>query len=222
MLESYKKEVVRIAKEAQKSGLCKHKSGNFSYRDKETGLICMTPAGVDREFLTEDDICVLDIDGNLVEVVNSERRPSSETMMHLEVYKTRDELNAIAHTHSVTATAFAVLKKEIPAIVYEVSSLGLREGVIPVADYARPGTVELAKSVIEPVKKSDVFLLEKHGVVAAAQNLDEAILRAHYVEELAEIYMRALSISCGKEPEVFSQSELNAWSYPSDKIGNKR
>lgn len=221
MLEQLKEELVKIAKEAQRSGLCKHKSGNFSCRDREHNYVCITPAGVDREVLTADDICVLNFDGNLIEVVNENRNPSSESMMHIEVYKTRDDIFAIAHTHSKTATSFAVLKKEIPAIIYEVATLGLKNGVIPVADYHRPGTVGLSKSVIEPVRNADCFLLEKHGAVACGQTLEEAILRAHYIEELAEIYKITLDINRGVEPDVFKQEELDAWRYPEDKIGKR-
>lgn len=219
MLESLKENLISIAKEGQRSGLCKHKSGNFSVRDKNTNYVCVTPAGIDRELLTLDDICVIDLDGNLIEVGNKNRKPSSESMMHLEIYKNRDDIFAIAHTHSKYATSFAVLKKSIPAVIYEVATLGLREGIIPVANYGRPGTVDLSNSVIDPCKRGDCFLLEKHGVVACADTLENAILRAHYVEELAEIYKITLDINRGKEPEVFSQEELDAWRYPEDKIG---
>ena len=39
MLEDLKMKVMNIAKKAQKDGMCKHKSGNFSARDKETGYV---------------------------------------------------------------------------------------------------------------------------------------------------------------------------------------
>ena len=45
MLEQLKKEVIRIGRQAQREGLCKHKAGNFSMRDKETGLFVITPSG---------------------------------------------------------------------------------------------------------------------------------------------------------------------------------
>lgn len=152
MLENLKREVIKAAQDGQRLDLCKHKSGNFSIRDKETGYVVVTPSGVNREELTVDDICVLTVDGELIEVKNG-RRPSSETMMHLEVYKARRDIMAIVHTHSKMATSFAVLNKPIPAIIYEVATFGLKDAVVPVAPYARPGTVELAKSVIEPVKE---------------------------------------------------------------------
>ena len=165
MLESLKKDVCEIAKRAQRDGLCKHKSGNFSARDPKTGYVVITPTSVDRDLLTPRDMVVIDLEANVIENL-SNLRPTSESLMHLMIYKTRPEVNAIAHTHSAFATSFAVLNKPIPAIVYEVATLGLTKARIPVAPYGRPGTRELAESVIEPCKEGDCFLLEKHGAVA--------------------------------------------------------
>lgn len=47
MLEGYKRQVVRYAQQAEREGLCRHRSGNFSVRDKETGYIVITPTGMD-------------------------------------------------------------------------------------------------------------------------------------------------------------------------------
>lgn len=213
MLESLKDKVIEISADAQKIGLCKHKSGNFSIRDPETNYVVVTPAAVDRNLLETDDICVVDLEGNLVEVKEG-RRPSSETMMHLEVYKTRDDVNAVAHTHSKFATTFAVLGKEIPAVIYEVAGFGLQDAKIPVAPFATPGTIELSKSVIEPVKRADMFLLERHGVAAVGIDLDDAYLKVQYAEELAEIYYYSLMVNGGKEPPIFTPEELGIWKYP--------
>jgi L-ribulose-5-phosphate 4-epimerase len=215
MLEDLKKQTVKIAQEADRTGLCKHRSGNFSIRDKETGYVVVTPSGVDREELTYHDICVVDLEANVIEA-ETKLRPTSELLMHLQVYKTRPDVFAMVHTHSRFATSFAVIKKEIPAIVYECAGFGLKDGVIPVAAYGRPGTRALSDSVIEPIKRSDIILLERHGVVAVDKDSKEALLKAHYAEELAEIYYRALALNGGKEPNAFPVDELQKWEYPSE------
>ncbi|SHH80723.1 class II aldolase/adducin family protein [Clostridium intestinale] len=215
MLEELKKEVVKIAKEADQSGLCKHKSGNFSIRDKETGYVVVTPASVDRAELTYHDICVVDLDANVIEAV-TDLKPTSELLMHLEIYKTREDVGAVVHTHSRIATSFAVVNKPIPAIIYECATLGLKDAMIPVAPYGRPGTRELSNSVIEPIKRSDCILLEAHGAVAVDSEPKNALLKAHYIEELAEVYYRALVIGGGKEPRAFAPEELERWEYPSE------
>lgn len=215
MLEELKKEVVKIAKEADQSGLCKHKSGNFSIRDKETGYVVVTPAAVDRAELTYHDICVVDLDANVIEAV-TDLKPTSELLMHLEIYKTREDVEAVVHTHSRIATSFAVVNKPIPAIIYECATLGLKDAMIPVAPYGRPGTRELSNSVIEPIKRSDCILLEAHGTVAVDSVPKNALLKAHYIEELAEVYYRALVIGGGKEPRAFAPEELERWEYPTE------
>lgn len=138
MLENFKKDVCEIAKQAQRTGLCKHKSGNFSARDNETGYIVITPTSVDRELLTPRDMVVMDKDAYVLENLSS-LKPTGESLMHLKIYEIRPDAMAIAHTHSVYATTFALLNKSIPAIVYEVANLGITKCRIPVAPYGRPG-----------------------------------------------------------------------------------
>lgn len=215
MLETLKKDVCQIAKRAQKDGLCKHKSGNFSARDLESGYVVITPTSVDRELLTPRDMIVMDLDATVVENLSG-LKPTSESLMHLMIYRQRPEATAIAHTHSAYATTFALLNKPIPAIVYEVANLGLTKGRVPVAPYGRPGTTDLADSVIESCKEADCFLLEKHGEVALDnRDIYEAFLKAAYIEELAELYHHALTANNCQEPPAFAQEELQKWEYPS-------
>jgi len=216
MLENIKEQVIKIAKQAQRDGLCKHKSGNFSVRDVESGLVVITPTGVDREKLVVDDICVVNLDAEVVENITG-LKPTSETLMHLQVYKTRPDINAIAHTHSLYATSFAVLNRPIPAIVYECANMGLGKGRVPVAPYGRPGTTALSDSVIEACSEANCFLLEKHGAVSIdSRNLYEAYLNAAYIEELAQLYYISLTANGNVAPQGFPASELQQWEYPRD------
>jgi len=215
MLEHLKRQLLEAAVAAEQTGLCQHKSGNFSIRDKETGYVVVTPSGIERKQLSHYEICVVDLDAKVIEALPG-IKPTSELLMHLQIYRTRADVHAIAHTHSKFATSFAVLNKEIPAIIYECATMGLKEAVIPVAPYATPGTQSLANHIIEPIKKSDAILLEKHGAVAVDITIKEALLKANYMEELAEIYYRTLVINGLEEPSRFSARELEAWRYPEE------
>lgn len=216
MLENLKRDVCEIAKKAQIDGLCQHKSGNFSARDETTGLIVMTPTGVDRMVLTPRDMIVMDMDALVVENLSG-LMPSSESLVHIKIYETRPETKAIAHTHSMYATTFAVLAKEIPAIVYEVAVMGLSKAKVPVAPYGRPGTTQLANSVVEACKEAQCFLLERHGAMTFDErNIAEAYLKAAYLEELSHLYYNALTITGGKDPNTFEVEELTGWEYPKE------
>ena len=108
------------------------------------------------------------------------------------------------------------IKKPLPAVVYEILGLGCKEGIVPVADFGRPGTPELAINTVKALEKSDVALMQAHGVIAIDKDLKEALLKASYVEELAEIYYHTLVINNGNEPPYVSDSELQKWEYPKE------
>ncbi|MCI1933758.1 MAG: class II aldolase/adducin family protein [Atopobiaceae bacterium] len=215
MLESLKDQVLAIARQAQRDGMCKHKSGNFSMRERDSNLIVVTPSGVDRENLKSADMIVMDMDAHVIER-SGQLRPSSEVLMHLAIYKSRPDVAAIVHTHSMYATVCAVLNRPIPAIVYEMQYLRSSSGKIPVAPYARPGSSELAANVAASLSHSDACLLQAHGAVAVDEtNIENAYLKSCYIEEIAELYCHALSI--GKtEPAALPPEELRSWSYPSE------
>ena len=210
MLDDLKVNLIETAQKAQREGLCKHKSGNVSAYDRESGLFIITPSGIDRELLTPADICVLDLDLNQKEG----KKPSSESLMHAACYRERDDIFAIVHTHSKMATAFAVLNKRVPATVFEMFIFKTENACIPVAPYARPGTKELADNVAKVIAKNDMALMERHGAIGVGKDLESALLCAHYIEEFSEIYYYTLQIGPGKEPPSFTQEELDSWRYP--------
>ena len=210
MLEQYKEQVITTAQRAQREGLCKHKSGNVSVYDPESGYFLITPSGIDREKLTLQDICVLDLDLKQIEG----GKPSSESLMHAACYRVRKDIRAVVHTHSPMATAFAVLNKPVPATVFEMFVFRTEDACIPVAPYARPGTQELADNVADVIAKNDMALMERHGAIAVGNSPEDALLAAHYIEEFSSLYYYTLQINGGKEPPVFTQQELDSWRYP--------
>ena len=199
MLEALRAEVVRCAQEAEAQGLCRWRSGNFSARDLETGLVCMTPSGVDRRTMNVEDIVVVDKEAHVVEAAN-DRKPSSEALMHLAAYEVRPDICAVVHTHSPFALVFDAMERQIPGLVLEAAHLHCEGGTVPVAPFAPQGTAELADSVRAPLRLGDALLLARHGVLTVGASPDDALLKAAYVEELAEVAYRALAISGGTMP----------------------
>lgn len=204
MLDNLRIKLVKIAKDAEKYGLCKEKTGSFSIRDKSTGYILITPSQVSRDILTPKDICILDLDGKEIEV-QKDMKPSREKLIHLEIYKNKKNILAVMYTHSLYATVFAVANKVIPPIVSDSRHYG---GYIYVAPYEKAQTIELAKSVIEPLSKNDACLLERHGVVIVSENIDDVLTKARYVEDVAEIYYKVLVLNQFNEPKRLNFEEL--------------
>ncbi len=200
-MEKLKEHVLLKSKEAYAEKLFAGTSGNLSTIDREKGLIAITPTSIPYPILTADDIVVIDLDGN---VKDGKHRPSSEWRMHTEIYKNKPEVKAIVHTHSPNATAFAVAHEEIPVVLIEMMFFLL--GNVPLAKYAAPGSEELGRNSVKAMEKRAACLLENHGVVAVGQDLDEAYIRAVYVEDAANIYIKSRIIG---NPRIISIEEQN-------------
>jgi L-fuculose-phosphate aldolase len=113
-------------------------------------------------------------------------RPSSELPLHLAIYAARPDVYAIVHTHSLYATACAVAGTAIPPCLEElVQVVG---GGVEVADYALPGTAELAQNTVIALGDRTAALLSNHGAVACGPSLKEAMLVAELVEKAAHIH----------------------------------
>ena len=216
MLEQMKLDVIRIGRQAQHDGLCKHRAGNFSILDREEGVFVITPSGVDRDLLTPDDIVVMDLDARVISCKKG-LRPSSEALMHIAIYKARKDLVSIVHTHSIYATVFAVLGKPIPPFVNEMILLNNKDMHIRTAPYGRTATTALSENVAAAMKDADCILMRAHGAVAAdAKSIDNAYLKACYIEEMAELYHHILTVNGGTEPDILPMSEFEQWAYPSE------
>ncbi|WP_276877244.1 class II aldolase/adducin family protein [Anaerococcus hydrogenalis] len=184
LLEKERKKVIEIALKAQKEKLVPLTFGNFSIRDKETNYVCVTPSGIPYEDLHPSDITVVDLDNN---VIDGERKQSSETPMHLAVYKVREDVCAVVHTHSTYATAWACRKiPGMPCITSEAADLV--GGSVEITPFEIPGTPELAQSVARVFEGNNkkVALVGNHGTVAVDSNIDKAYDDSLILEESAK------------------------------------
>ncbi len=178
------KEVLTTGQEMARRGLVAGTSGNCSVRVPDTNLVVITPTSLEYELMLHEDICVIDTTG---EQVKGRHKPSIEINMHLAIYEARPEIGGIVHTHQTMGTAVAVAGKSIPPILEEqVFSL---LGAVELAEYAAPGSVELAQSAVEALGYRNACLLPHHGVVAVGQKIRNALLNAEIVERAASIYI---------------------------------
>ena len=102
---NYKEKLLWAGQEMLRRGLTVETWGNLSLRDPETGLVYLTPSAMPYHTITEADVVVMDLSGRVVE---GHRNPTIEKDLHLGLYRTHPEINAIIHTHPVHSKVFAV------------------------------------------------------------------------------------------------------------------
>jgi len=179
-------EIINVGKNIYNKGLVSGKSGNISARFGD--IIGITPTLTSLGNLSEEDIVLVDLDGNTL----TKGKPSSEVNMHLEIYKKRSDVNAIVHTHSPYATGFAFSNKRIKRL----EGFGeIKNPFLPYIEYEKPGTSELALKASEGIDSDDVLVLKNHGIICVAKNLKEAESLAVFVEESAKTQFVTLMLN---------------------------
>src|SRR5690606_8756711 len=120
----YEKERTRVCEHAVRmwrAGLVVGSAGNISVRTDHPAHFVITPSSIAYDALTPEQVVVVDDEGDLLDDEEDfDRAPSFETPVHLAVYKAREDVGAVVHTHSRFATTLAVLRREIPPVVDEM------------------------------------------------------------------------------------------------------
>ena len=179
-MKNLKNDIVHTSKKTLDQGLNCGSEGNVSVRKKDT--IFITPSGIETATLNETLISEVDIHGN----VKNNKKPSSEILMHLYIYRNRPEISAIVHCHSMWASILSCSRKKIPSFHYMVAEFGGND--IKCAEYATFGTRKLAKNVLKVLKERNGCLISNHGQLTIANNLNNALDLAVSLEKLSKQY----------------------------------
>ncbi|MHA1862746.1 MAG: class II aldolase/adducin family protein [Candidatus Thorarchaeota archaeon] len=205
MHEDTKKELLDICLKMVENDLVIGSSGNASVRVDDDVII--TPSSVHYTEMKVEDMVVINLKGDVLEGF---RNPSVEWQMHLELYNTRSNVNAVVHTHSIYASAMAVLNESLPPMIDEtVPKLGSH---IRVSEYAMPGTNQLGKNVGTAIEERSAALIANHGAVCIAKTLEKALHLSIVLERTCKIYMIAKQVGTPKHlPAEVVEDEQDLW-----------
>ena len=186
---SERKAIAGAARAMADLGLVTGTAGNISVRladDAGRDLMAVTPASTPYDSLSADDIVVTDFD---VDPVEGDRVPSSESLLHVGIYRRRPDARAVVHTHSIYSSVLAVAGIDLPPMIDEV--VVYVGGTVRVSRYGYPGTEELADNVCEALGGNKAAFIANHGAVAVGRSLDEAMDICLLIERASQIYVMA-------------------------------
>ncbi len=148
----------------------------------------ITPSGIDYDAMRAQDLVKVDLTGR---VITGRLKPSTDTMRHLAIYRRRADVGAVIHTHSVYASVFAVLGREIPALLLEAA--GFLGGAVRVVANPRDASSRSADRLATGLGSARAVLLSNHGVIAVGETLPRAMVAAREVEMAARVaYLASL------------------------------
>ncbi len=185
-----RREIMDIGRRVYERFFVAANDGNISARLGNEAML-VTPTGVSKGFMSPEDILKIRLDGEIL-YVGPGRRPTTETPMHLAIYRTRADVHAVLHTHAPAATAFALTGVRLDEPM--LPEVLVFTGPVAMVPYAFPGTEELPQAMAPYLADHDVFLLANHGAVTLGRTLEEAYFQMERLELFARIRLAALAL----------------------------
>ena len=181
--ESIRKEIIKSCLKMEDLKLNQGKTGNISNRFKD-GMI-ITPSAKDYKKIKLNDLVYISKDRKFF----GNYKPSIEWKFHLEIYNNIPDVNSIIHNHPIYGTGFSILQKKIEAYHYLIALFG---GIdVKCTKFYLPGSIELAKAIVNSLKNRNVTLIANHGVVTTGKNLTDTL----YLSEQFEAMCKQITIS---------------------------
>ena len=199
-LNAYRQEIINAIQTLLSRGIMQvTHHGNMSLRLPGTDQFLLTSVG-GLDDLKPETICLMDMQGNLLEGYIS---PVAREIvgMHTVVYRHREEVGSVLHTHSPAATAFALANKEIP-VAYEAQVRFLGTIPVPVAGYGPRGSNESVDNIAEILRENratGALLLANHGTLTWGDNPASAVHGSVVLEESAIVTMAAEALGGAKQ-----------------------
>ncbi|HTP57746.1 MAG TPA: class II aldolase/adducin family protein [Spirochaetia bacterium] len=190
--------------------------GNVSVRLSPAEM-AITPSGFDYLSMRAEDVVIV----NLETGESRGGKPSMEKKLHAEIYRTRPEVNAVIHTHSMSASTVAAARREVPPILDDLAQIV--GPTLRVAEYAIPGTARMGRTVLRALRGRMAALMANHGAVALGRSLEEALLCARIVEKGCRAFIEAEFLGGAKsiskvEAAIMHQVYLQKYSRQNRKV----
>ena len=187
--------VCRVGRLMHRKGYVDGTGGNISAR-LEAERILVSPSGLATGFLAPGQLLIVNLAGERVDeptAQNADLRPTSESAMHLECYRQRDDVMGVVHAHPPTAIALTLAGFDFQqCLIPEVVVL---LGLIPTAPYSTPSSKENRDAIKQLIRERDAIMLSNHGSLTVAKSLWDAYLMLESLEHNAGIIHRALQLT---------------------------
>ena len=147
----------------------------------------MKPAGIGLEEMTEDNVIIVDLDGNKVEGAAGRH---NEVFIHSEVLRARPDCVAVVHTHAPYAVAFSSLGKPLQAVSNDGAFFA---NGLPVFDETTELiiTKQRGAAVARKLGPHGALLLRNHGIVTAATSMEQAVWLALKLNQACHMQLMA-------------------------------
>lgn len=207
-----REQICRVGRLMYQQGYVDGAGGNISAR-LDDDRILVSPSGLAIGFLEAEQLIVVNLAGERVDQpteANAHLRATSESAMHLECYRQRDDVNAVVHAHPPTAVALTLVGYDFQQCI--IPEMVVLLGMLPTAPYSTPSSRENSDAITNLIREHDAIMLSNHGSLTVAKSLWDAYMMLETLEHGATILQRALQLS-GELKAIPSEQVAKLVSY---------
>jgi L-fuculose-phosphate aldolase len=179
--QQLRRELGQAGRDLYRQGMMAGSAGNLSVRLGEERVL-ITRSGAHKGRLRSDDLLVIDLEGR---ILSGTGQPSTETPLHLAIYRRHAWAGAVVHAHPPKATALAAAHLPIPLETLPEGLFAL--GALPTVGYRPSKDPAYGDAVALALDGADAALLLNHGAVTAARDLGKALAKMEVLEALAAV-----------------------------------
>lgn len=193
-------------------GLTRAAYGHVSAR-LDGDLVAIKARGPDEEaleFATARDVITARLDGTLVEAPAGLVVPN-EGWIHFAILAARPDVHSVVHVHPRYVVALTAAQRELLPLYGAFGPAGLRLATTTLRSYPKShliATRELGTELAATLGDGEACILRGHGIVTVGASVEQAVLTAIALDELAQVNWMA---ACAGEPAPLPPEEIAAW-----------
>lgn len=177
--------------------------------DREAGQVVIMPDGMAGETVATGSMVIVSLE--TAGILDGGAPPSQDAPAHLELYRAFESIGAVVHTRSLHATAWAQVRRNIPA--FGTTHAAYFPGPVPCtrplseADLGDNCALAIGRTIIEHFESEQidphrmrVCLVGGHGPYAWADSAEAAVETAVRLELVARLASETLKLDAAPRP----------------------
>lgn len=190
---------IDILKQAYQNNWITARDGNISFKDTDKKQFMITPSGLRKQELKENQFVKIKIvDDGWEQMTNQNLKPSGEIELHYGLLKNYNENRCVVHLHPTYTIAALYRGIDVSKLVLEFPELGRYTRVAPSVPEVEPISQELADQCLEKLNinedgecEYDIVAIDRHGVVAIDDDPWKAFEHIERLEHICKIVLES-------------------------------
>jgi len=177
--------------------------GNVSIRIPGTKQFLINPENLVFEELAVEDVVTMDLHGNVLAGQHSEPHPGE--FIHREIYRARQDVGAIVHTHSTNTVLISLLGEPIQPYTQLGAALWNDQGIYH--GFTGPvRTSEEGLAIAQALEQKSMVIAKNHGLFAVGNNIQAALWDMILADQAAAIHLAAKHLGLSQAESLPSAS----------------